>query len=152
MPAAISSLPAFFTLGRDVQIRSSVMYCASFRAAVDLILVTLQYCPNNSRTEPADALVGAFVAALLLGRKERFRALYHHVLLAIKFIYGVLAVILSCCLGILDWCMNVAWRRNNCHSRGIPKTQTKPQNKKKLTNHDCINSTRPCQRRHREVG
>ncbi len=46
-------LPAFFTLGGDLNtvIDSNIAH-PSAAALVDLILVTLQYCPNNSRTEP----------------------------------------------------------------------------------------------------
>lgn len=46
-------LPAFFTLGQRSEYghRQCIAH-PSAAALVDLILVTLQYCPNNSRTEP----------------------------------------------------------------------------------------------------
>lgn len=46
-------LPAFFTLGQRSEYghRQCIAH-PSAAALVDLILVTLQYCPNDSRTEP----------------------------------------------------------------------------------------------------
>ncbi|VFS42843.1 ribonuclease BN [Salmonella enterica subsp. enterica serovar Typhimurium] len=50
---AIRLLPAFFTLGQRSEYghRQCIAH-PSAAALVDLILVTLQYCPNDSRTEP----------------------------------------------------------------------------------------------------
>lgn len=58
------------------------------------------------------------------GRKERFRALYHHVPVISAHLWRTGSDPYPVCLGILDLVYSLAWRRNNCHSRGIPKTQT----------------------------
>ncbi len=99
------------------------------------------------RVPNRDAIVGAFVAALLFGsRKERFRALYHHVPVISAHLWCAGGDPHSLCLGLLDMVYRLAWREITV-TLGEYRKLNKQLNKKKTTNHDCINSTRnPCQR------
>lgn len=77
------------------------------------------------RVPNRDAIVGAFVAALLFeAGKERFRALYHHVPVISAHLRRAGGDPHSLCLGLLDMVYRLAWRGNYCHSRGIPQIKT----------------------------
>ena len=72
------------------------------------------------RVPNRDAIVGAFVRS----RKERFRALYHHVPIISAHLRCAGGDPHSLCLGLLDMVYRLAWRGNYCHSRGIPQIKT----------------------------
>ncbi len=130
--------------GRAISILSSTT-CSYFSAAVvvDLLLVAVQHC-STIRVPNRDAIVGAFVAALLLKQERKVSRFISPCSRHISSLRCAGGDPHSLCLGLLDM-VYVLLGAEITVTLGEYRKLKQALNKKKTTNHDCINSTRnPC--------
>ncbi len=142
---AISSF-CFPCAGRAISILSSTTCCV-FSAAVivDLLLVAVQHCSYH-RVPNRDAIVGAFVAALLFEEERKVSRFISPCSRHISSFTCAGCDPHSLCLGLLDMVYRLLGAEITV-TLGEYRKLKQSADKKKTTNHDCINSTRnPCQR------
>ncbi len=127
--------------GRAISILSSTR-AAYFSAAVvvDLLLVAVQLVPTI-RVPNRDAIVGAFVAASCSKQERKVSRFISPCSRHIAHLRRAGGDPHSLCLGLLDRCI-VLLGAEITVTLGEYRKLNKLLNKKKTTNHDCINSTR----------
>ncbi len=136
----------------------SLRWASDLNTVIDNVLRIFRCCCRGSLSGccTASFLPSVYLTATRLSarlsprsvrsRKERFRALYHHVPIISAHLRCAGGDPHSLCLGLLD----MVYRRLGAEITVTLGEYRKIKNKllnKKTTNHDCINSTRnPCQR------
>ncbi len=112
---------------------------------MDLLLVAVQHCSYHPRTN-RDAIVGAFVAALLFEAGKKVSRFISPCSRHISSFTVCWRDPHSLCLGLLDMVYRLAWREITV-TLGEYRKLKQAAEQEETTNHDCINSTRnPCQR------
>ena len=120
------SVPICLCAGRAISIASSTTCCVFSRCCCRGSSFWLLYSIVPTIRVPNRDAIGRRVCRRtpVRSRKERFRALYHHVSVISAHLRRVGGDPHSLCLGLLDMVYRLAWRGNYCHSRGIPQTKT----------------------------